>query len=191
MNPSTLHRFGIDLSDSDRNVYEALELRVARHPSESVPYLLTRVLAYALNYSEHIQFSAGLSKSEEPAITLNDLTGTRRLWIEIGNPSPERLLKASKASERVRVYTYKNPELLLSSIPDAIATRLSNTEIFSFGADFLREIEVHLGRRNSWSLVYSQGDIYLGVEGQSIHGQVKSHALPCSSPDAERTHRRL
>ena len=42
---ATVHRFQIDLSDVDRGVYEALDLRVARHPSESVPYLLTRTLA--------------------------------------------------------------------------------------------------------------------------------------------------
>ncbi|MES3037442.1 MAG: YaeQ family protein, partial [Bdellovibrionota bacterium] len=47
--PSTLYRFKIDLSDIERGVYEQLEFRVAQHPSESLVYLLTRVLAYVLN----------------------------------------------------------------------------------------------------------------------------------------------
>ena len=39
---ATVYHFQIELSDVDRGVYEALDLRVARHPSESTPYLLTR-----------------------------------------------------------------------------------------------------------------------------------------------------
>ncbi|MGH9750400.1 MAG: YaeQ family protein, partial [Candidatus Polarisedimenticolia bacterium] len=37
---ATMHAFDIELADADRGVYETLELRVARHPSESVEYLL-------------------------------------------------------------------------------------------------------------------------------------------------------
>ena len=44
---ATVYHLQIELSDVDRGVYEALDLRVARHPSESMPYLLTRVIAYA------------------------------------------------------------------------------------------------------------------------------------------------
>jgi len=56
---ATLYTFDIDLADADRAVYESLALRVARHPSESEEYLVTRVLAYALELTEGIAFSAG------------------------------------------------------------------------------------------------------------------------------------
>ena len=46
---ATLYNFDIDLSDSDRGVYETVALRVAQHPSESDEYLIGRVLAYPLN----------------------------------------------------------------------------------------------------------------------------------------------
>ena len=55
---STVHTFDIQLADVDRGVYETLALRVARHPSETDEYLLTRVLAYCLEYTEGIAFSA-------------------------------------------------------------------------------------------------------------------------------------
>ena len=42
---ATIHTFDISLSDVDRGCYETLALRVARHPSESEEYLVTRVLA--------------------------------------------------------------------------------------------------------------------------------------------------
>jgi len=46
---ATVHHVQVTLSDVDREVYEKLDLRLARHPSESVRYLLTRLLAYCLS----------------------------------------------------------------------------------------------------------------------------------------------
>lgn len=52
-----IHRFEIALADVDRGVYQDLDLRVARHPSEDISYLVTRVLAYALEYEDGLEFS--------------------------------------------------------------------------------------------------------------------------------------
>ena len=73
---ATIYNFDIELADSDRSVYETLALRVARHPSESEEYLLTRLLAYTMEYTDGIVFSSGLSEPDEPAISVRDLTGT-------------------------------------------------------------------------------------------------------------------
>lgn len=56
---STIFNFDIDLSHIDRGVYDTLALRVAQHPSESADYLITRVLAYCLEYTEGMAFSQG------------------------------------------------------------------------------------------------------------------------------------
>src|SRR5213075_119026 len=94
---ATIYTIEIDLNDSDRGVYESLALRVARHPSESEEYLWTRVLAYALEYEEGIEFSSGgISNPEDPPIAVRDLTGAYRTWIEIGTPDADRLHKAAK-----------------------------------------------------------------------------------------------
>ena len=99
---STICIFDIRLSDGDRGVYETLSLRVARHPSETAEYLLTRVLAYCLEFTEGIAFSnGGLSEPEEPTLSVRDLTGALRAWIEIGTPDAARLHKAGKAAARV------------------------------------------------------------------------------------------
>ena len=88
---ATIHRFELALADSDRGVYENLELRVARHPSESNAFLLVRVLAYCLEYREGIAFSkAGVSDVGGPAVSISDLTGRRLAWIEVGAPSADR-----------------------------------------------------------------------------------------------------
>jgi uncharacterized protein YaeQ len=81
---ATVYVFEVSLADADRGVYETLTIRAARHPSETPEFLVTRMLAYCLEYTEGIAFSRGLSDPDEPAITVRDLTGALQSWIEIG-----------------------------------------------------------------------------------------------------------
>src|SRR5918999_2002196 len=113
---ATIYNFDIELADTDRNVYESLALRVARHPSESEEYLVARLLAYLLEYTEGIEFSRGVSDPDEPAIVVRDLTGAISTWIEVGTPDAARLHKASKAARRVAVYTHKDPAQFLKQL---------------------------------------------------------------------------
>ena len=97
-----IYNFSIELADVDRGVYESLTLKVAQHPSETEERLLTRVLAYCLEYTDGIAFSkGGISDPDEPAITVRDLTGALKVWIEVGAPDAARLHKASKAAQAV------------------------------------------------------------------------------------------
>src|ERR1700723_1803399 len=105
---ATVYSFKIELADSDRGVYVPLDLRVARHPSETEDHLLTRVLAYCLEYSEGISFSNGLFDSDQPAIAVRDLTGQLRVWIDVGAPEAARLHRAAKLAPRVAIYTNKD-----------------------------------------------------------------------------------
>src|SRR5579863_3593576 len=105
---ATLYNIDIALSDSDRGVYQSLELRVAQHPSESTQYLATRLLAYCLECAEGLAFSKGLSDTDVPALMVRNLRGELTSWIEVGLPEPARLHKAAKASPRVAVYVHKD-----------------------------------------------------------------------------------
>src|ERR1700733_681610 len=113
---ATIYNFKIELADSDRSVYAALDLRVARHPSETEDHLLTRVIAYCLEYTEGIAFSSGISDSDQPAIAVNDLTGALLVWIDIGAPEAARLHRAAKLAPRVAVYTHKDAGQLLARL---------------------------------------------------------------------------
>src|SRR5215216_4645254 len=98
---ATMHNVELAVSDVDRGVYEALDLRVAQHPSETMRYLVTRLFAYCLSYEDGIAFSkGGLSDTDEPPIAVRDPTGVFLAWIDVGAPSAERLHKASKAARR-------------------------------------------------------------------------------------------
>ena len=173
---STLYRFRIDLSDVDRGVYKALDFRVAMHPSETTQFLLTRVLAYALNAQDGLEFApGGLSDPDEPCVRALDANGTIRLWIEVGKPSARKLHKASKAAQSVRIYTYKDPELVLAEIASGGIYRAERIEVYSFGSAFLDRIAVKLARDNSWSLLHHEGALTLGIGEHAEPGEITRH----------------
>lgn len=174
---ATVYLFDIQLSDMDREVYELLALRVARQPSETEPYLLTRVLAYCLEYVEGLAFSRGLAEPDEPALSVRDLTGALRVWIDIGAPDAARLHKASKAAPRVAVYTHKDPAPLLRQLAEASIHRAEALEIYAVDRALLTELAARLERRMTFALAVSDGHLYLTLGETSISGAVTRHAL--------------
>ena len=107
---ATMYVFDVRLADADRGVYETLTIRAARHPSESAEFLVTRLLAYCLEYTEGIAFSKGLSEPDDPAISVRDLTGALQTWIEVGVPDAARVHKAAKAAPKVTIYPHRDVE---------------------------------------------------------------------------------
>lgn len=174
---STIVRFKIDVSDVDRGVYETLELRVARHPSESGPFFLTRMIAYALNVQEGIEFSDGISSPDDASIYVKDLTGKNLTWIDIGNPSAKRLHKAAKAAKLVRIYTYRDPELIRDEIAREKIHRQELIEVYALPPKFLTSLETTLERDNAWALLYDDGELSITVNGKTVHGEMTQHRL--------------
>lgn len=173
-----LYRFEWDLSDIDRNIYETLDFRIAQHPSESVPYLLTRALAYALSYQEGLEFSpAGLSDPDASALQAPGPHGTVALWIEIGNPSSRKLHKASKVSSTVIVYTYKNPNALVEDLRANDVHRAAHLKIYALEADFLNSLESLLTKNNRWSLLVQQGQLSVTIGDTTLITEVVSYSV--------------
>jgi uncharacterized protein YaeQ len=165
---ATLYAFDIEINDVDRGTYTTLNLRVAQHPSETLDYLVTRVLAYCLEYAEGIEFSKGLSDPDQPALFVRDLTGTLLTWIDIGLPEPERLHRASKASPRVAVYTHKDPAQWALRLAGARIYRANELELFAFDPAWIARIAARLERRMKISLARSESQIYLNWGDESL-----------------------
>lgn len=170
--PATMRKFEISLADSDRQIYETIELRVAQHPSESERYLVARVIARALEHAEGLEFSkGGVSDDEEPALVQRDLRGDLRAWIEIGSPSPDRVHKASKAAPRVAIYAWKNPEQLAA---DIVARRVHrDPELYALPPEWLDAVAATLDRTNRWDLAVTGGTLYLTIGEALFEGSVR------------------
>lgn len=103
---ATIHKFRIALSDLDRDYYDQLDLTVARHPSETQERMLARVLALCLHAAEQPVFTRGLSTSDEPDLKAMTLDDRIALWIDVGEPAPDRIKKACRQAQRVCVYAF-------------------------------------------------------------------------------------
>ena len=174
---ATVHNFDIQLSDVDRGVYESLSLRVARHPSETEEYLLTRVIAYCLEYTEGISFSKGLADPEDPPIAVRDLTGALKVWIDIGAPDAPRLHKASKMAGRVALYTHKDPSQIVRQLGGERIHRADALELYSVDRELLSALTTRLDRRMTFGLSVSDGQIYIDIDGTTLTGAATRFSL--------------
>jgi uncharacterized protein YaeQ len=169
---STIYNFAVTLADADRGVYEALAVKAARHPSESAEFLVTRVLAYCLEYAEGIAFSRGLSEPDQPAIAVRDLTGVLQAWIDVGAPDAARLHKAAKAAPRVAVYTHREPAALLRPLAGEKIHRAEALELYCFDRDFIATLLKRLERRMTFDLSVSGRHLYLSLGSETLDGAV-------------------
>jgi len=165
---ATVHHFEVELSDVDRGAYATLDLRLARHPSESPRYLVTRTLAYCLSYEEGIAFSkGGLSASDEPPVGIWDATGTMTAWIDVGAPSAKRLHKATKSTRRVVLFSHVALPLLVAEATSAPVFRLEEVEVWPLEAAFVEVLAGKLDRKLALGITRSDGALYVTVGGET------------------------
>src|SRR5260370_10670019 len=174
---ATVHTYKIDLADSDRSVYAPLDLRVARHPSETEAHLLTRVLAYCLEYTEGIGLSNGLSDPDQPAISVRDLTGALRVWIDVGAPEAARLHRAAKLAPRVAVYTHKDAEQLADRLRAEKIHRAEALELYAVDRDWLAALASRLARRMEFALTVADHHVYLSLGAETLTCTVERLAI--------------
>ncbi len=102
----TIYKAKVELANIERNHYDTLNLTMALHPSETPERMMARLLAYCMNAEQPVTFTRGLSTVEEPDIWARTLDDRISLWIDMGEPSFDRIKKAVRISEKVVVYTF-------------------------------------------------------------------------------------
>lgn len=167
-----IYNFAVQLADNDRGVYEDLTLRVARHPSETDAYMVTRVLAYCLEYTEGITFSEGISSTDEPAVLVRDLTGKLTTWIEVGSPDADRLHYASKLADRTTIYTHRDPDKVIGAWAGKRIHELDQITLHSFDPGFVDAVVAVLDRRTTMTVSVVEGQLYLDVNGRAFSSPV-------------------
>ncbi|GAA1536200.1 uncharacterized protein YaeQ [Microbacterium ginsengiterrae] len=173
---STIHTFAVQLADMDRGVYDDLTLRVARHPSETDAYMVTRLLAYCLEYAEGIAFGEGISSTEEPAVIVRDMTGSILAWVEVGAPDAERLHHGSRLAERVVVYTHRDPAKVVAPWAGKRIHNVEAIEVRSFDPGFIDQAVALLERRSTVTLTVTEAQLYLDLNGTTLSSAV--HTRP-------------
>lgn len=165
---STIYKVELQVSDLDRHYYQTHALTVAQHPSETVQRMMVRILAFALNASENLEFTKGLSTDEVPDLWEKALTGDVQHWIEIGQPSARRVKKACNQSERVSIYTYSghSAEVWWQQNKKDFS-RQSKLRIINLPNEQLSEISKNMVRTMSLQCTVQEGLIWFGDAAQS------------------------
>lgn len=174
---SLLHRLQITLADTSRGVYEDLDLRVARHPSETGRFLATRILAFCIAHEEGLAFSNGVSDVDEPAIKSMGEHGQVGTWIEVGLPEPDRVHRAAKAAERVLVFPHKAHDAWLADCAKARIHRREEIRIVTIDPVLIDALQERLERTIRWHVTLSDGQVLVVDGDATFEGLVHERTL--------------
>jgi uncharacterized protein YaeQ len=175
---ATIHNFDVEISDVDRGVYEKFALCLARQPSETAAYMVTRLLAYCLEFCEGIVFTEGVAAGDQPAVCARDLTGRMTAWIEVGMPDADRLHRGAKAAVRVAVYTQRDPDRLVKQLAEATIHRAAEIPIFAFDPGFVDTIAASIDRRSRISLSITERHLYVELDGRTFETSIAEFRIP-------------
>lgn len=157
----TIYRIRLDLSDVDRNCYQALNLTLIQHPSETLERMVLRLLAYALSYREGLEFTKGVCEGDEPDLWSHAPDGRVALWGEVGLPEAARLQHAARHAEQLFLLAAGGKferwqENNLSQLEE-----LANLAGYRIDWEWLQQLAAGLERTAQWSLTVSDGVLYL------------------------------
>ena len=167
---ATIFKAELQVSDLDRGHFATHALTIARHPSETDERMMVRLLAFALNAHEYLEFGRGLSAEDEPDLVQRDLTGAIELWIDVGLPDERDLRKASGRARAVKVYTYggRSAALWWEQNRDALA-RISNLTVIDIPEEAVAQLESLAERTMRLNCTIQEGQLYFSGEAGTFH----------------------
>lgn len=165
---ATIYKVNLTLSDMDRSVYGDFNLTIALHPSETVERMMVRILAFCFRAEESLTFAKGLSSMEEPDLWLKHDNGTVLEWIEVGQPSPDRLKKASSQSQAIKVFSYGRGMDVWWKANAAAIRALPKVEIRHFAADELQQLVALADKTMSLTVTITEATAYVSNATENV-----------------------
>jgi uncharacterized protein YaeQ len=167
---ATIFKAELQVSDLDRNHFATHSLTIARHPSETDARMMVRLIAFALNADDALEFGRGLSSEGEPDLVKKDLTGAIELWIDVGLPDEREIRKAAGRAREVKVYIYGGRSAALWwTQNEAALERLANVQVIDIPEDTLALVAAHAERNMRFDCTVQDGQVWLASAGETIH----------------------
>lgn len=166
---ATIYKIELNIADSDRHYYATHSLTLARHPSETDERVMVRVLAFALNAHEDLTFTKGLSEVDEPDIWHKDLTGSIKLWVDVGQPEERRILKACGRADQVVIYCYGGhaSKLWWEGVRNKLE-RARNLKVINLPTDKTRQLASYAGRNMTLHVNIQDGELFVSNDTGQI-----------------------
>ncbi|MSM38511.1 MAG: hypothetical protein GJT30_02655 [Geobacter sp.] len=173
--PSTIYRVTLHLSDIDRGIYESVLTTVAQHPSETEERLVARLLALAIFYQPGLTFTKGLSATDEPDFWVKGSDDRVQLWGEVGLPDSDRIIKASRHTDRVVLLACGRSLHNWNQQHLPKLEKLANLTSVCLDQAFISNLAAQLHRSIIWSITITEGVLYLASGEQTYQTTILSH----------------
>ena len=159
---STIFKADLQIADMDRHYYRNHALTLARHPSENDDRMMIRLLAFALNASDAMNFSKGLSTEDEPELWQKNLSGEIDIWIDLGQPDEKRIRKACGRAKKVLIYAYNHRSAMVwwEQIKNRL-TRFNNLSIILIPDESVQAMGSMAQRGMQLQYTIQDGDILM------------------------------
>jgi uncharacterized protein YaeQ len=167
---ATIYKVELSVSDMDRHYYETHNLTVAKHPSETDERLMLRILAFALNAHEQLEFTKGISTDNEPDIWQKSLSGELELWVELGLPGEKIVRQSCGKANEVVVYCYggSTAELWWEKIKNS-TTRFDNLQVTNFSKKDTSELGKQARRSMKLQVNIQNCDVMVSVDDSIVN----------------------
>ena len=167
---ATIYKVELSVSDMDRNYYETHNLTVAKHPSETDERLMLRIIAFALNAHEKLEFSKGISTDDEPDIWQKSLSGELELWVALGLPSEKIIRQSCGKANEVIIYCYggRTAEIWWEKIKNS-TTRFNNLQVISFSEKDTGELAKQVSRSMKLHVSIQDGDVMVSIDESIVY----------------------
>lgn len=161
---ATIYKIELHVADNDRHYYGSHSLTIARHPSETAERMMARLIAFSLHAHEDLVFTKGLSETDEPDIWLKDLTGAVDLWIEVGQPTDTRILRACGRAEQVLVYCFNGhaSKIWWDGVSKKLQ-RAKNLKVVCLPIDEIRAIASQVERSMAVHVTIQENELFVTI----------------------------
>jgi uncharacterized protein YaeQ len=175
---ATIFKAELQVSDLDRNHFATHSLTIARHPSETDERMMVRVIAFALNADERLEFGRGLSSEGEADLVKTDLTGAIDLWIDVGLPDEREIRKAAGRAREVKVYIYGGRSAAMWwGQNQAALERIDNLSVIEIAQDHSVAIAALAARNMRFDCTIQDGQIWLASGESTLHFEPLSRSM--------------
>lgn len=167
---ATVFKVQLQIADMDRHYYADHSLTLAQHPSENDERMMVRLLAFALNASDTLQFTKGLSgESEQAELWDLALDGSINLWVEFGQADEKWLRKACHKAKQVQLFCYGGRVVpIWWKNNSAALARYENLSIVDIPESAVSAMATLVSRTMNLQCNISEGQIWLSDTQNSV-----------------------
>lgn len=176
---ATVYKAELTVSDMDRHHYHTYPLTIAQHPSETTERMMVRLAAFALNASEQLEFTRGISTDDEPDLWAHSLSDEIELWIELGQPDEKRIRKACNRSKQVIIYLYhgRSAQIWWEQMASTCG-RFRNLTVLEFDASAISQLNALCDRTMRLQASIQDGSLWLGNSDGSVELNLQVRQRP-------------